>query len=79
MSPFATRIRELRHARGLSQSDVASRLSSGASPTLVSRLERGLRPNLDAVVNLARALDADPHELLKLAAQPLIEERGRVA
>ena len=58
MVNFASRLRELRKTRGLSQADVF--LRSGVHPT---RYERGLQPSIEVIVKLARALGVNPREL----------------
>jgi transcriptional regulator with XRE-family HTH domain len=64
---FAVNLRRLRHARGLSQLTLAVR--AGLHPVSLSNAERGLRPRVETLERLARALevsvtdlDADPPE-----------------
>ncbi len=60
---FGARIRELRHERGLTQSDVAER--AGVSLKYVSQIERGSRnPTLGVLLQLGRALDVTPERLV---------------
>jgi len=60
---FATRLRQLRHSRGMSQSELASRAQ--VHWTYVGRLERGeATPGLDLVGRLADALNSSLIELL---------------
>ncbi len=62
---FATNLRRLRHAKGLSQDDLAyeARVSRG----YLSQLEKGVfYASLKIVGRLAKALDVEPAELLKL-------------
>jgi transcriptional regulator with XRE-family HTH domain len=57
------RIRELRRAREVSQEQLA--LDTGISRRYMSGIERGeANPSLDQLVRLARALVAQPAELL---------------
>jgi transcriptional regulator with XRE-family HTH domain len=65
---FAVNLRRLRHARGLSQLTLAVR--AGLHPVSLSNAERGLRPRVETLERLARALevtvtdlDADPPEV----------------
>jgi transcriptional regulator with XRE-family HTH domain len=66
-SSFATALRTVRKARGLSQeafSDVSSR-------TYLSSLERGLKsPTLNKVAELCEVLDVHPLTVLTLAYAP---------
>jgi transcriptional regulator with XRE-family HTH domain len=62
---FATNLRRLRHARGLSQDDLAyeARVSRG----YLSQLEKGVfYASLKIIGRLASALRVEPAELLKL-------------
>lgn len=69
-SPLYARLREVlaekRQAVGLSQTELAARL--GKPQSYVSKVESGER-GLDVVefVDLARAIDADPSRILRLA------------
>ncbi len=71
-SPLYVRLREVlaekRQAAGLSQTDLAVRLSKPQS--YVSKVESGER-GLDVVefVDFVRAIDADPVRVLKLALE----------
>jgi transcriptional regulator with XRE-family HTH domain len=61
---FATRLREVRTARALSQSALAIRI--GKHPTYISHLEVGKRlPSLNTLFEIAEALDVGPTSLLE--------------
>jgi transcriptional regulator with XRE-family HTH domain len=67
---FGTRIRELRQAKKLTLRDVAKKVK--VTFTYLSKIENqklsfGEYPSDELIVRLARALDADPDELLILA------------
>jgi transcriptional regulator with XRE-family HTH domain len=65
---FATNLRRLRNARGLSQDDLA--YEAGVSRSYLSRLEKGaFYASLKIIGRLAKALDAEPAEFLKLPAR----------
>ncbi len=71
----STRIRERRHALGLSQSGLAE--LAGVSPELVSRIERGrCLPSLPTLVTFANVLRTTPNDLLGFM-QPLAEPELR--
>ena len=62
---FATNLRRLRHARKLSQDDLA--YEAEVSRSYLSQLEKGaFYASLKIVSRLANALDVEPAELLKL-------------
>ena len=61
---FATNLRRLRHAKGLSQDDLA--YEAEVSRSYLSQLEKGaFYASLKIVSKLAVVLDVDPAELLK--------------
>lgn len=67
---FGSRIRELRQAKNLTLRDVAKKVK--VTFTYLSKIENqklsfGEFPSDELIVRLARALDADPDELLILA------------
>ena len=65
---FATNLRRLRNARGLSQDDLAC--EAGVSRSYLSQLEKGaFHASLKIIGRLAKALDAEPAEFLKLPAR----------
>ena len=65
---FATNLRRLRNARGLSQDDLA--YEAGVSRSYLSQLEKGaFYASLKIIGRLAKALDAEPAEFLKLPAR----------
>jgi transcriptional regulator with XRE-family HTH domain len=62
---FATNLRRLRHAKGLSQDDLA--YEAEVSRTYLSQLEKGkFYASLKILDKLARVLDVEPAELLRL-------------
>jgi transcriptional regulator with XRE-family HTH domain len=70
---FASNLRRLRHAKGLSQEGLAH--EAGVNRSYMSRLERGATyAGLEIIGKLADALGAEPAELLRLPAK-----RGRRA
>lgn len=71
---FATNLRRLRHAKGLSQDDLA--YEAGVSRSYLSQLEKGaFYASLKIVGKLATVLQVEPAELLKLPMAKL--ERGK--
>ena len=65
---FAANLRRLRHARGLSQEDLAH--DAGVDRSYLSRLETGATyPGLEIIGKLARVLKVEPAELLRLPPQ----------
>jgi transcriptional regulator with XRE-family HTH domain len=61
---FATNLRRLRHAKGLSQDDLA--YEAEVSRSYLSQLEKGVfYASLKIVDKLARVLDVEPGELLR--------------
>jgi transcriptional regulator with XRE-family HTH domain len=71
----STRVRERRHALGLSQSGLAE--LAGVSPELVSRIERGrCLPSLPTLVTFANVLRTTPNDLLGFE-QPLADSELR--
>ena len=62
---FATNLRRLRNAKGISQDDLA--YEAGVSRSYLSQLEMGVfYASLKIIGRLAKALDAEPAEFLKL-------------
>jgi transcriptional regulator with XRE-family HTH domain len=71
---FAANLRQLRHARGLSQEDLAH--EADVNRSYMSTLEKGASyPGLEIMGKLATALDVDPAELLRLPTRKKV--RGR--
>jgi transcriptional regulator with XRE-family HTH domain len=65
---FATNLRRLRHAKGLSQDDLA--YEAEISRSYLSQLEKGAYfASLKIVGKLAMVLDVEPAELLKVSAK----------
>jgi transcriptional regulator with XRE-family HTH domain len=61
-SRFGRRLRELRVATGLSQSELAER--ADITPEYVSRLERGLvGPSIEALERIAKGLGVEPKSM----------------
>ena len=70
---FATNLRRLRHAKGLSQDDLA--YEAEVSRSYLSQLEKGaFYASLKVIGKLAAVLDVEPAELLK---RPLRQRSGR--
>jgi transcriptional regulator with XRE-family HTH domain len=62
---FATNLRRLRHAKGLSQDDLA--YEAGLSRSYLSLIEKGVFfASLKVLGKLATALEVEPADLLKL-------------
>jgi len=60
---FGARVREIRHALGLTQADVAGR--AGVSLKYLSQIERGTRnPTLAVLIQLSHALGTKPETLV---------------
>jgi transcriptional regulator with XRE-family HTH domain len=71
---FAANLRRLRHAKGISQENLA--YEAGVNRTYMSKLEKGgSYPGLEIIGKLAVTLDVEPAELLKLPARR--KARGR--
>lgn len=69
---FATNLRRLRHARKMSQDDLA--YEAKVSRSYLSQIEKGVFfASLKIVGKLATALDVEPAELLKLP-----QKRGKL-
>jgi transcriptional regulator with XRE-family HTH domain len=70
---FAANLRRLRHAKGISQEDLA--YTADMNRTYLSKLEKGVSyPGLEIIAKLANALGIEPAELLEL---PTDESRRR--
>ncbi len=70
MTPFGAKVRDLRHARGVSQKEMASAL--GVSPAYLSALEHGRRGRptwamLQKIIGYFNIIWDDAEELLRLA------------
>lgn len=68
MTPITLRLRDLRHTRGWSQSELARR--SGVSQSVISRLENGVieAVSFENLERLATALECDPGYLVVVTA-----------
>jgi transcriptional regulator with XRE-family HTH domain len=65
---FAANLRRLRHAKGLSQEDLAH--EADVNRSYMSTLEKGVSyPGLEIIGKLAKVLEVEPAELLKLPAR----------
>lgn len=65
---FAANLRRLRHAKGLSQEGLA--YEAGVNRTYMSKLEKGgTFVGLEIIGKLAKALDVEAAEFLKLPAK----------
>lgn len=75
--PFGKRIRQLRVERQLSLRDLADRV--GIDFTYLSKIEnnRSAPPSDEVIRRLARELEADPEDLLALAAKVSQEDLRR--
>lgn len=70
---FAINLRRLRHAKGLSQDDLA--YEAKVSRSYLSQLEKGaFYASLKIVAKLADVLEVEPADLLKM---PKVRQRGR--
>ena len=66
---FANNLRRLRHAKGISQENLAH--EAGINRSYMSKLEKGVSyPGLEIIAKLAATLGCEPAELLKLPARP---------
>ena len=63
---FASRLRTLRRARGLTLQQLGA--NTQIHHAQLSRYENGLLPSIDSIVRIAQALDVDPRDL----AEPVI-------
>jgi transcriptional regulator with XRE-family HTH domain len=71
---FAVNLRRLRHAKGLSQEDLA--YEAGVNRSYMSKLEKGASyPGLEIIGKLAAVLGVEPAELLRLPRRR--NSRGR--
>lgn len=73
---FATNLRRLRHAKGLSQDDLA--YEAEVSRSYLSQLEKGaFYASLKIVGKLAAVLEVEPAELVKLPPAKLERAKRR--
>jgi len=73
---FAANLRLLRHAKGISQEDLAH--AAGINRSYMSKLEKGASyPGLEIIAKLATVLEVEPAELLRLPAPKGPRERSR--
>lgn len=64
---FANNLRRLRHAKGISQENLA--YEAGINRTYLSKLEKGVSyPGLEIIAKLATVLECEPAELLRVSA-----------
>lgn len=65
---FATNLRRMRHAQGVSQDELAYK--AGVSRSYLSQIEKGVfHVSLKVIGRLAKALDVEPAEFLKSPAK----------
>jgi transcriptional regulator with XRE-family HTH domain len=65
---FAANLRRLRHAKGISQEDLAH--DAGINRSYMSKLERGASyPGLEIIAKLATVLEVEPEELIRLTGR----------
>jgi len=61
---FAANLRRLRHAKGISQEDLA--FEAGINRSYMSKLEKGASyPGLEILAKLATVLECEPTDLIK--------------
>ena len=73
---FATNLRRLRHAKGLSQDALA--YEAEVSRSYLSQIEKGpFYVSLKIVGKLAAVLEVEPAELLKLQPSKIARRKGR--
>jgi transcriptional regulator with XRE-family HTH domain len=66
---FAANLRRLRHARGISQEELAH--DAGINRSYMSKLERAANyPGLEIIAKLATVLEVEPAELLRVSGRP---------
>jgi transcriptional regulator with XRE-family HTH domain len=66
---FAANLRRLRHAKGISQEDLAH--EAGINRSYMSKLEKGASyPGLEIIARLSTVLEVEPAELLRLPSAP---------
>jgi transcriptional regulator with XRE-family HTH domain len=64
LPPFGPTLRRFRHAKKLSQEELAVLLD--VSPSYISRMESDLKkPSLEMIFRIAATLSISPHELVK--------------
>jgi transcriptional regulator with XRE-family HTH domain len=62
---FAANLRRLRHAKGISQEDLA--YETGINRSYISKLEKGASyPGLEIIAKLATVLEVEPCKLIRL-------------
>ena len=75
---FATNLRRLRHAKGMSQDDLA--YEAEVSRSYLSQLEKGaFYASLKIVGKLAAVLEVEPADLLRLPSKTKMRSRRYVA
>ena len=71
---FAANLRRLRHAKGISQEELAHQ--AGINRSYMSKLEKGASyPGLEIIAKLATVLEVEPAELLRVRASIAPDER----
>ncbi len=70
---FGQRVREVRHAKGLTQEVLAE--AAGLHPTFISNVERGYRtPTVPTLLRLAKGLAVPPSVLIDELTTTAIED-----
>jgi transcriptional regulator with XRE-family HTH domain len=65
---FAANLRRIRHAKGISQEDLAH--EAGINRSYMSKLEKGASyPGLEIIGKLATVLEVEPAELIRVRVQ----------
>jgi transcriptional regulator with XRE-family HTH domain len=65
---FATNLRQIRHAKGISPEDLAH--EAGINRSYMSKLEKGASyPGLEIIARLATVLEVEPAELITVRAR----------
>lgn len=73
---FAINLRRLRHAKGLSQEELAH--EAGINRTYVSKLETGVTyAGLEIIGKLADTLEAEPAEFLRAQSAPVRSKKAK--
>jgi transcriptional regulator with XRE-family HTH domain len=73
---FATNLRRLRNARGMSQDDLA--YDAGVSRSYLSQIEKGAyHASLKVIGRLAESLGVEPAEFLRLPAKTVRRVRSK--
>jgi transcriptional regulator with XRE-family HTH domain len=75
---FAANLRRLRHAKGISQEDLAH--EAGMNRSYMSKLEKGASyPGREIIAKLATVLEVEPAELLRVTRRLSLRRGGHVS